>query len=38
MKSTITKFESMVCSALAVTVVTTFAVLFNALFSITIVA
>jgi hypothetical protein len=38
MKSLITKFEAMVCSALAVTVVTTFAVLFNALFSITVVA
>jgi hypothetical protein len=38
MKSLITRFEVVVCSALAVTVVTTFAVLFDALFNITIVA
>ena len=38
MKSLITKFEVIVCGALAVTVVTTFGVLFHALFNITIVA
>jgi hypothetical protein len=38
MKSQVTKFEIAVCGALAVTVVTTFGVLFHALFNITIVA
>lgn len=38
MKSRVTKFESLVCTALALSVVTTFAALLNAIFSMSIVA
>jgi hypothetical protein len=38
MKTTVTKFETLVCTALALSVVTTFAALLNAMFSMTIVA
>jgi hypothetical protein len=38
MKSHVTKFEALVCTALALSVVTTFAALLNAMFSVTVVA
>jgi hypothetical protein len=38
MKASVTKFETLVCTALAVSVVTTFAALLNAMFSVTVVA